>query len=76
MSKKLVTKDMIILDVIQKWPELMEVFFDYGVHCVGCGMAEFESIEQGAGLHGIDVDEMVSDLNEVARDLPAPEEAQ
>lgn len=58
-----ITKDMIIAEVIQKWPETMEVFFDYGIHCVGCGMAMHETLEQGIAGHGINPEDVISDLN-------------
>lgn len=64
-SKNPITKEMIIADVVQNYPDTMEVFFGYGIHCVGCMNSQFESIEQGAELHGFDVDELVQDLNSV-----------
>jgi hybrid cluster-associated redox disulfide protein len=35
----------------------------HGMHCLGCAAAHFETLEQGCGAHGIDVDELVKDLN-------------
>lgn len=61
-----ITSDMIILDVVAKYPETMEVFFEYGIHCVGCTMSQYETLEQGAALHGIDLDELLEDLNDFA----------
>lgn len=65
MTEK-ITKDMGIADVIQKYPQLVPVFVQHGLGCIGCAMANFESIEQGAAAHGMDVDSLVKDLNEVA----------
>ena len=39
------------------------ILFEKGMHCIGCGMAGFETLEQGALVHGIDVDELVKELN-------------
>jgi hybrid cluster-associated redox disulfide protein len=33
------------------------------MHCLGCPHATAESIEQAGLVHGIDVDELVKDLN-------------
>lgn len=63
MSK--VTKDMKIHDIVQKHPEVIDVFSKYGIHCLGCAMAQFENLEQGCEAHGIDADAMVKDMNEV-----------
>jgi len=58
-----VTKDMGIQDVVDKYPQLVPVFFKFGLGCLGCAAARFESIEQGAMAHGIDVDALINDLN-------------
>jgi hybrid cluster-associated redox disulfide protein len=31
--------------------------------CLGCQAALFESIEQGAEVHGVDADALIADLN-------------
>jgi hybrid cluster-associated redox disulfide protein len=59
-----ITKHMILSDVVQQYPDTMEVFMRFGLHCVGCHVAAFETIEQGAMAHGIDVDDLVKELNE------------
>jgi len=62
MAKK-ITKEMPIGEVLQKHPETFEVFSEHGLHCVGCAIAHFENIQQGAEAHGIDVKKLVDDLN-------------
>lgn len=65
--KKIVIKpNMIISQVIEKYPESIKVFFDYGITCVGCFLASEETIEQGISAHGIDVKKFLEDLNMVA----------
>lgn len=61
-----ITKDMSIMDVVQKYPETVDVFAMSGMGCIGCMAANFENIEQGAMAHGIDVDRLMDALNEVA----------
>ncbi len=58
-----ITKEMTIEEVVNQYPETMIVFMRHGLHCVGCHVSAFESIEEGAMAHGIDVDTLVSDLN-------------
>jgi hybrid cluster-associated redox disulfide protein len=60
-----ITKDNTIEEVVAKYPETMMVFMKHGLHCVGCHVSAFESIEEGAMAHGINVDALVSDLNKV-----------
>jgi hybrid cluster-associated redox disulfide protein len=60
-----ITKDNKIEEVVTQYPETMMVFMKHGLHCVGCHVSAFESIEDGAMAHGIDVDALVDDLNRV-----------
>lgn len=63
----MITKDMSITEVVEKYPQTVEVFQRYGMHCFGWMAARFENLEQGALAHGIDVDAMLKDLNEVVK---------
>lgn len=58
-----ITKHMSIGEVVKKYPQVVPVFFEHGLGCVGCAAAHFENIEQGARAHGIDVDALIQDLN-------------
>jgi len=58
-----ITKDTGIIDAVQEHPEIIEVFQEYGLGCIGCMAANFETIGQGAGAHGLDVDALIEDIN-------------
>ncbi len=62
-----ITKDMSIMEVVQKYPDTVSVFANAGMGCIGCAAARFENIEQGALAHGIDVDALINGLNDVAK---------
>jgi len=66
-AKNLITKDMGLVEVIQRFPQTLSVFGKYGIHCIGCSMSAFETIEQGALAHGINVRKFVDDLNAAAK---------
>lgn len=59
----LITKEMGIMDVVQKYPQTLEVFQSMGMGCLGCVAARFENIEQGAGAHGIKIEMLIEALN-------------
>ncbi len=59
-----ITKEMTIGEVVTKYPETRETFMEWGLHCYGCAIAQFENIEQGATAHGIPVDDLIKALNE------------
>jgi len=58
-----VTKDMNLRELLTKYPESARVFAAYGIGCLGCALAHFETIEQGLLAHGINIDEFMKDLN-------------
>jgi hybrid cluster-associated redox disulfide protein len=62
-----ITKHMMLSDVAMQYPDTAHIFFKYGLHCIGCHVAMFETIEQGAMAHGLtaeDVDNLVKELND------------
>ena len=66
MAEMAITKEMPIGDVVKNHPETVPVFMSHGLHCIGCAVAAFESIAEGAAAHGIDVDALINDLNKAA----------
>ena len=61
-----ITKDMTIEQVIRLEPKTIGVFLKYGMHCIGCHAATWETISETAYTHGIEnIDDMVKELNEV-----------
>ena len=61
-----ITKNMKLGEVISKHPETIEIFMKKGLHCIGCHVAAFETIEEGAKAHGMDdktIDNMIKELN-------------
>lgn len=59
-----VTADTNIIEAVQAHPEIMQVFADYGLGCIGCMASQFESIGEGAGAHGLDVSALIQDIND------------
>lgn len=65
-----ITKNSNMAEVIIKYPKVAEVLIDYGLHCVGCALSSFDTIEQGARIHGLsdsDIDDMLERINEVVK---------
>ncbi|MGC8838662.1 MAG: DUF1858 domain-containing protein [Anaerolineae bacterium] len=63
---------MPIGEVVMRYPQTIEVFLRHGLMCIGCAVARFENIEQGARAHGINVDLLMKDLNETVAEGPEP----
>ena len=68
MVKKLITKDMVLAEVIIEHPEIAPILTGYGLHCVGCHFSSIDTIESGAKIHGLTdevIDMMVKDVNAI-----------
>ena len=59
-----ITKNAIIGDVLDTYPETAEIFFSIGMHCLGCPASRGETIEEACAVHGADVDALIKKLNE------------
>lgn len=66
-SADLITKEMNLGEIVQKYPDSVPVLFNHGMHCLGCAAAQFENLGQAAEAHGIDVEKLVDDLNSAVR---------
>src|SRR3989344_2874979 len=67
-----ITKNTLIAEILAENPEkaqlLSEIIMDFGIHCVGCGAAAFETLEQGVLGHGFseeDLNKLVKEINEI-----------
>jgi hybrid cluster-associated redox disulfide protein len=65
---KKIDPNMPIADLAEMYPEIVDVLvYDYGFHCVGCFVSEFETLIEGAEVHGIigeDFDKLINEINE------------
>ena len=64
----MITGDMSIIDIVNKHPETISVFREYGMGCIGCMAARFENLAQGAEVHGIDLEALLKDLNDAIKE--------
>lgn len=61
-----IEKTMTFAEVLRASPEAAAVLMRYGLHCIGCHISAFETLEQGAKAHGLtdaQIDAMVAELN-------------
>ena len=65
MNKTKITKKMTIAEAFKLRPEIAPILMTKGMHCLGCVIAQGETIEQAADVHGLDVDQLMKELNEV-----------
>ena len=59
----MITKDMLIFEIIEQKPEAIEILTEAGMHCIGCPASAGETLEEACEVHGIDVEEVLEKLN-------------
>ena len=62
-----ITKDIGIMQLVQKYPQAVAVLQEYGMGCIGCATAHFETVGEGAAAHGIDVYAMMEAINKAVQ---------
>jgi hybrid cluster-associated redox disulfide protein len=65
----MITQDMIISDIITQHPETLSIFKLYKLDCYECQIADLETLEHGAGVHKIAIQELLVSLNNVLSDV-------
>lgn len=63
----MITKEMIIGDIIRQHPATVDVFARYGLECFECQIADLETLEHGAGFHKIAIEQLLQELNAAAQ---------
>ncbi|MBW2990588.1 DUF1858 domain-containing protein [Candidatus Woesearchaeota archaeon] len=62
-EKEPVTKEMVIGEILEKHPGSAKIMMKHGMHCIGCHVATWETIEQAATAHGINIAQLLKELN-------------
>src|SRR3984885_10211242 len=57
-----IAADTNIREIVADLPIAEEVLGEFGLHCAGCGVNKYETIEQGAKAHGLRVEPIVAAL--------------
>ena len=72
-TKSLVTKEMTIGDVLKNHPEAIEIMLSHGLHCVGCSVQYWETVEGGCKGHGFSdekINQLINEINGAIKETP------
>ena len=58
-----IEKTMTIGELLEVAPDKADILLDAGMHCLGCPASQAETIEEACQVHGIDVEELMEQLN-------------
>jgi len=62
--KEYVNKDMLIGDIIAWYPDAALVLMRCGMHCITCGISQFETLDQACQVHGLETDDVAKVVND------------
>ena len=60
-----ITENTLIFDALQINPKAGEILTKFGMHCLGCALAHGETVGEAADVHGIDLEMMLEELNNI-----------
>ena len=63
----MVTRDSNILEAVQQYPVIAQVFQRYGLGCIGCMVASGETLGEGISAHGLNADIVIAEINDILK---------
>lgn len=63
-TKEYITGDMLIGEIISRYPIAVRALMECGMHCVTCPSARNETLEEAAMVHGLPAEEVRNYVNE------------
>jgi hybrid cluster-associated redox disulfide protein len=70
MEQPKLEADLIVADVLARWPQTISVFMCHRMACVGCPIAPFETLAEVATIYDLDLSCF---LNELAQTIDQTE---
>lgn len=61
----MITKNMKIGEICRRYPEAVSILKRFGLDCLECQIADLEELEHGAGVHKVDIEKLLDELNRV-----------
>jgi hybrid cluster-associated redox disulfide protein len=61
------TADMMVDQVMNRWPATIRIFLDFKMGCVGCPIAAFHSVDDASREHKVDPAAFLRALKAIAK---------
>jgi hybrid cluster-associated redox disulfide protein len=75
MPQREISGDTLIKDVVDRYPATIKVFMKNCLHCIGCPISHHHTVAECAHENELDVDALVTALNEQAQSQSTQDEA-
>ena len=67
-----INKNSTIKEILSAYPESKKFFNDREMACSSCFAVNFDTLEKGALMHGLETNALVEELNNFLKTLPMP----
>ena len=68
----LIDKNSTIKEILSTYPEAKKFFNEREMACSSCFAVNFDTLEKGALMHGLEANTLVDELNNFLKTLPTP----
>ena len=72
LNNMVVNKNTRINEILNAYPEAMKFFNEKQMSCGSCFAVKFDTLENGALMHGMEVNTLIGQLEQFLKALPSP----
>jgi hybrid cluster-associated redox disulfide protein len=73
MITRIVTASTTVADVLLKRPRAARILVNHRMHCVGCAIAPFETLEEACEIYGVSLRDLLVELDAPTLESPGAE---
>ena len=68
----IINKNSTINEILSAYPEAKRFFNERDMACSSCFAVNFDTLEKGALMHGLEANTLIDELNNFLKTLPTP----
>ena len=65
MENNYITADTLIGEIVNEYPETVDLLLSIGMHCLGCPASQAEALRDACAVHGLEAEPVVDALNAI-----------
>ncbi|HEX2980057.1 MAG TPA: DUF1858 domain-containing protein [Anaerolineaceae bacterium] len=65
-----ISQEITIASLLSRWPEMIPIFLQHRMTCVGCTMAPYERLSDAMAIYGLDPETFMAELRQAMRGEP------
>lgn len=63
MENTFVNEKTLIGEIVNQYPDSVDILLNVGMHCLGCPASQAETLEDACSVHGLEVQSVIDALN-------------